>query len=51
MYEVYQDALGKQWQKQNGLKTVACMIEKIRTCLLGAGETELTDTEFRGKWW
>lgn len=25
------------------------MIEKIRTCLLGAGETELTDTEFRGK--
>lgn len=43
--------LGKQWQKQNGLKTVACMIEKIRACLLGADETELTDTEFRGQWW
>ena len=49
MYEMYQDALGKQWQKQNELKTVACVIEKIRACLLGAGETELTVKEFRGQ--
>lgn len=43
---------GKQWQKnRDKVKNSSLHDREDKDLLLGAGETELTDTEFRGKWW